>query len=105
MTVSNIGLASIVSDPFGKTAQAVMNEVLSTEVINEDKITKIIHHRCKNKDKILESLKNFDSIRNLFQSHNDFKTVEVEIVRNTLMIFYISSRYGIQLLSSKSFQK
>lgn len=30
MTVSNIGLASVVSDPFGKTAQSVMNEVLST---------------------------------------------------------------------------
>ena len=34
MTVSNIGLASVVSDPFGKTAQAIMNEVLSTEVID-----------------------------------------------------------------------
>ncbi|WRK53819.1 hypothetical protein SD457_01420 [Coprobacillaceae bacterium CR2/5/TPMF4] len=31
MTVSNIALASVVSDPFGKTAKAIMNEVLSTE--------------------------------------------------------------------------
>ena len=35
MTVSNITLASVVSDPFGKTAKAIMNEVLSTEVIDE----------------------------------------------------------------------
>ena len=58
MTVSNIGLASVVSDPFGKTAQVVMNEVLSTEVIDEPKITKLIHGSCRNKDKIIESLKN-----------------------------------------------
>lgn len=32
-----------------------MNEVLSTKVIDEDKITKLIHSRCKNKDKKIES--------------------------------------------------
>lgn len=32
MTVSNIALASVVSNPFGKTAQSVMNEVLSAEI-------------------------------------------------------------------------
>ena len=115
MTVSNIGLASIVSDPFGKTAQAVMNEVLSTEVINEDKITKIIHHRCKNKDKILESLKNskIDSNQKFkmteIQSHlnqldEHIKTVEVEIVKRASKYFddflHIIEIDGIQLLSS-----
>ena len=58
MTVSNIALASVVSDPFGKTAKAIMNEVLSTEAIDEAKITKLIHGSCRNKDKIIESLKN-----------------------------------------------
>ncbi len=115
MTVSNIGLASIVSDPFGKTAQAVMNEVLSTETINEDKITKIIHHRCKNKDKILESLKNskIDSDQKFkmteIQSHlnqldEHIKTVEVEIVKRASKYFddflHITEIDGIQLLSS-----
>lgn len=47
MTVSNIGLASVVSDPFGKTAQAVMNEVLSTEVIDEDKNHKTYSRRLQ----------------------------------------------------------
>lgn len=58
MTVSNIGLASVVSDPFGKSAQSVMNEVLGSEVIDDEKILKCIHRNCKNKDKILESVKN-----------------------------------------------
>lgn len=57
MIVSNIGLASVVSDPFGKTAQSVMNEVLSTKTIDEDKITKLIHNNCKIKNKIIGSLK------------------------------------------------
>ena len=42
MTVSNIGLASVLSDPFGKTSQAIMNEVLSTDVIDESKIKKMV---------------------------------------------------------------
>lgn len=58
MTVSNIGLASVVSDPFGKSAQSIMNEVLESEVIDDEKILKCIHRNCKNKDKILESVKN-----------------------------------------------
>lgn len=58
MTVSNIGLASVVSDPFGKTATAIMQEVLSSEVIDDTKILKMIHGSCKNKDKILDSLIN-----------------------------------------------
>ncbi|MGX8834762.1 IS110 family RNA-guided transposase [Amedibacillus sp. YH-ame6] len=56
MTVSNVGLASVVSDPFGKTATAIMQEVLSSDVINDAKILKLIHGSCKNKDKILDSL-------------------------------------------------
>ena len=45
MTVSNIGLASVISDSFGKTASNIMKEVM-----------KLIHNNCKNKDKILDSL-------------------------------------------------
>lgn len=56
MTDSNIGLASVVSDPFGKTATAIMQEVLSSEVIDDAKLSKLIHGSCKNKDKILDSL-------------------------------------------------
>lgn len=57
MTVSNIGLASVLSDPFGKTATAIMQEVLTSTVIDDSKIMKLVHGSCKNKDKILDSLK------------------------------------------------
>lgn len=56
MTVSNIGLASVVSDPFGKTASNIMKEVMKSNVIDDDKILKLVHKNCKNKDKILDSL-------------------------------------------------
>ncbi len=57
MTVSNIGLASVLSDPFGKTATAIMQEVLTSTVIDDSKIIKLVHGSCKNKDKIFDSLK------------------------------------------------
>ena len=56
MTVSNIGLASVISDPFGKTASNIMKEVMKSNVIDDDKILKLVHRNCKNKDKILDSL-------------------------------------------------
>jgi len=36
MTVSNIPLANILSDPFGKTASDIMQHLLSSKVFNED---------------------------------------------------------------------
>ena len=57
MTVSNIGLASVLSDPFGKTATSIMQEVLSSNSLDEKKILSLIHSRCKHKDKILDSLR------------------------------------------------
>lgn len=53
MTVSSIAPASVVSDSFGKTAQAIINEV-----IDYNKISKLINGNYKNKDEIIESLKN-----------------------------------------------
>lgn len=98
MTVSNIGLASVVSDPFGKTAQAVMKEVLSNKTIDEDKITKLIHGRCQNKDKIIESLKSsriepdqrfkmaeIQSHMNELDKH--IEAVEVEIIKRSSKYF------------------
>ena len=57
MTVSNIGLASVLSDPFGKSAKAIMNEVLSTDIIDPDKIAKRLLKSSKKKTKeVLQSL-------------------------------------------------
>lgn len=115
MTVSNITLASVVSDPFGKTAKAIMNEVLSTEVIDEPKITKLIHGSCRNKDKIIESLKNskiepdqrfkmteIQSHMNELDKH--IEAVEVEIIKRASRYFddfiHITEIDGIQLISA-----
>ena len=58
MTVSNIGLASILSDPFGKSAKDIMNHVLTSEVFDEAAIEKLILKSAKKKTElILESVK------------------------------------------------
>jgi len=58
MTVSNISLANILSDPFGKTAQNLMDYVLSSNVFNEAYCKTLIQKSAKKKTHlILESLK------------------------------------------------
>lgn len=49
-----------------------MNEVLSSTFIDDDKIKKLIHKSCKNKDDILESIKDIK-----FESDQRFKMNEV----------------------------
>jgi transposase len=59
MTISNIGLASVLSDPFGKTATDIMKRILSPEVFNDKDIEKLIRGTAKKKtDLILESIRN-----------------------------------------------
>lgn len=57
MTVSNIGLASILSDPFGKSSRAVMKEVIRSSSVTEEKISKLLERNAKKKVKeVLQSL-------------------------------------------------
>ena len=58
LTVSNIGLANILSDPFGKTATGIMQHILSSEVFDEDTCKTLIKKSAKKKtDLILESIR------------------------------------------------
>ena len=59
MTVSNMAMASALSDPFWKTAKAIMNEILSdsSAANDENLIRKLIHRSYKNRDLIVESVK------------------------------------------------
>ena len=58
MTVSNIALANVLSDPFGKTAEDIMNYVLSTSVFDEEHCKKLIQKAAKKKTElILESIR------------------------------------------------
>ena len=58
MTMSNIGLASILTDSFGKSSKAIMNEVLSSQSITEDRIKKLLKKSAKKKSQeVFNSLK------------------------------------------------
>lgn len=63
MTVSNIGIASILSDPFGKTATEIMTYLLSntTDTINDKAVRKLINKRAIAKsDEIIEAIKGYN---------------------------------------------
>lgn len=93
MTVSNIGLASVLSDPFGKSAKAVMSEVLSSKTIDEDKIKSLLKKSAKKKSiEILNSLKGCKveedqrAKMNIISSHLEdldkyIEQIEVEVIK------------------------
>jgi transposase len=58
LTMSNIGLANILSDPFGKTASGIMEHVLSSRVFDEEICKALIKKSARKKtDLILESIR------------------------------------------------
>lgn len=60
MTVSNIGIANVLSDPFGVTATQVISYLLSTNSPNEEVCRKLIKGQAKKKaDQIIESIQGF----------------------------------------------
>jgi hypothetical protein len=56
LSVSNIGIASVFSDPFGKSAQAVTDEILHNDTVQDEKILSLVSKNCKNRDKILDAV-------------------------------------------------
>lgn len=62
MTVSNIGITSVLSDPFGKTATEIMSYLLThtADSINEKAVRKLIKKGAKAKsDEIMEVIKGY----------------------------------------------
>ncbi len=58
MTMSNIGLASILTDSFGKSSKAIMNEVLTSDSITEERIKQLLNKSAKKKSQeVFNSLK------------------------------------------------
>ena len=115
MTVSNIGIGSVFSDPFGKSAQAVMKEVLESEIIDDDKILKCIHGSCKNKDKILDAIKHChiesdqrfkmnESMSHLEELQIHINNCEIEMIKRASKMFdsfmHITQIPGINTLSA-----
>ena len=63
MTVSNIGIASILSDPFCKTATQIISYLLenSSETINDKAVRNLIRKRASAKsDEIIEAIKGYN---------------------------------------------
>jgi transposase len=74
MTVSNIGLASVLSDPFGKTSMGIMEHILTTDVPNEDVCASLIRKSAKKKTaQILDSIRGCD-----IQADQRFKMAETK---------------------------
>lgn len=57
LTVSNLPLDAIFSDTLGKSAQAVMNEILAGHEKDETRILSVVSSRCKNKGKIMDAIR------------------------------------------------
>ena len=63
MTVSNVGIASILSDPFGKTATEIISYLLghTADSIDEKAVRKLIKKGAKAKsDEIIEAIKGYN---------------------------------------------
>jgi transposase len=74
MTVSNVGLASVLSDPFGKTAQGIMQYVLTSSVFDEEHCKTLIQKSAKKKTELI-----LDSIRDCkIESDQRFKLLEAK---------------------------
>ena len=63
MTVSNVGIASVLSDPFGKTATEIMSYLLehTADSMDEKAVRKLIKKGAKAKsDEIIEAIKGYN---------------------------------------------
>ena len=60
MTVSNISLASVLSDPFGKTASGIMEHLLSSKVFDSEYCKTLIKKSARKKTElIIESIQGY----------------------------------------------
>jgi hypothetical protein len=53
MSVSNIALANVLSDPFGKTASGIMQYILSSDVFDEEHCKTLIQKSAKKKTELI----------------------------------------------------
>jgi Transposase and inactivated derivatives len=118
MTVSNIGIASVLSDPFGKTATEITSYLLThtADTINEKAVRKLIKKSAKAKsNEIIEAIKGYnietDQAKKLelARAHLDYlddmiTQTEVELYVRIKPYYefveYISSLPGITELSA-----
>lgn len=116
MTVSNIGLASVLADPFGKTARAIIDQLLVSSTLHEDSIKKLIHGNAKKKmQAILDSingahiesdqrLKMKVAYDHMHQLDRHIEAIELEMTKRCLvysdLITHIIDLPGISAMSA-----
>lgn len=118
MTVSNIGIASALSDPFGKTATEIMSYFLehTSESINEKAVHKLIKKRVKAKsDEIIAAIKGYkietDQAKKYELAHDHLEYLEGMIAQTEVELYirirpyyefveFVSTMPGMTELSS-----
>ena len=98
MTVSNIGIANVLSDPFGVTATQVISYLLSTNSPNEQVCRKLIKGKAKKKaDEIIDSIQGFtiesDQALKMTLARNHLDYLEQMIVNTEVELFVRISPY------------
>jgi transposase len=92
MTVSNIGLASVLTDPFGKTSMNIMNHLLSSQTPDENVCKELICRTTKKKTaEILDSIRGCkiepDQQFKMNEAHCHMKELDGMIARTEAEIF------------------
>jgi len=108
MTVSNITLANVLSDPFGMTATDIMHYRLSSDVFDEEHCKKLIQKGAKKKTElILESIRGSeirpDQAFKMNEADAHMQFIDAMIIRTEAELFTrIQPYYGlVQLLASQ----
>ena len=115
LTVSNLPLDAIFSDTLGKSAQAVMNEILTGHGKDETRILSVVNSRCKNKGKIMDAIRgssispdqrfkitDIRSNMDELEQHRDhiFTKIITNLSDNMVNIVFLTSLPGISVTSA-----
>lgn len=118
MTVSNIGIASVLSDPFGKTATQIMSYLLkhSPDSMDEKAVRRLIQKKAKAKsDDIIEAIRGYrietDQAKKLELARGHLDYLEDMITQTEVELYvrirpyyrfveYVSTMPGMTELSS-----
>lgn len=94
MTVSNVGIANILSDPFGKTATEIMSYLLehTADSIDEKAVRKLIKKGAKVKsDEIIEAIKGYnietDQAKKLELARNHLEYLDDMIIQTEVELY------------------
>lgn len=102
MTISRIRIDCVLTDPFGRSATRIMNDLLSDEPFDETKCRSLIDSRVKaSKDEVMDSIHGYHILEeqkfkmSLAKSHMDFIGCSIAGIEEEL--FHRSRKYDSQI--------